>query len=140
MNYMEQKADDQITAGIEMKDALEARIVLAVVMGWTHAEDKSNLAEWKGMWFRPDGAVPMPCPNPFADANDDYAILEHMRTKYLGKGFEHEKQWSAFCEALWSVPTIYGSLLFYKIGDYARARLKMIDRQEGRGGKVEGGG
>jgi len=53
---------------------------------------------------------------PFRDANDDYAVLEWMR--------EH-KDWREFRAYLIVEPIDDG--FNYKIGDYARAALKVID-------------
>ena len=92
-----------------MKD----RIKLAEVMGW-----KSHGA---GYWSKPGCGLPlhsrdakllMGPPDPFTDANDDYAVLEWMRN--------NGKYWKAFCG---EVKNWYD----YKIGDYARAALKVIE-------------
>ena len=57
-------------------------------------------------------------PDPFHDANDDYAVLEWMRSS--GKRFDMTMRQGE-----------YGPELFmaskYQIGDYARAALKVIE-------------
>ena len=52
--------------------------------------------------------------NPFADANDDYAVLEWMRDNRTPKDE---------CVDLWLAKAIWR----YEIGDYARAALKVIE-------------
>ncbi len=53
--------------------------------------------------------------NPFTDANDDYAVLEWMRSPLMyGKGFVYTK-----------IFKFLGSE--YQIGDYARACLRILD-------------
>jgi len=57
-------------------------------------------------------------PDPFTDANDDYAVLEWMR----GRGLQDDSN-LAMDEAWFAMPD-KGE---YQIGDYARAALKVID-------------
>lgn len=54
-------------------------------------------------------------PDPFTDANDDYAVLEWVRKTYDKNG----KEW---CNFWFSV----GHQASYKIGNYARAALKLL--------------
>ena len=90
------------------------QIKLAEAMGWT--ETKYH------RWLSP--AREMRCdfpPDPFTDANDDYAVLEWMRDKprYLHNEAD-EIEWCTFsCE----LPNDSWS---YQIGDYARAALKVL--------------
>ncbi len=58
--------------------------------------------------------------NPFTDANDDYAVLEWMRSDEMYV----TPTYPAFCDQL-----LYSErgMPAYKIGDYARAALKVID-------------
>lgn len=51
--------------------------------------------------------------NPFTDANDDYAVLEWMRKE----GWPRWQLISEGCEYCFD----------YKVGDYARAALKVLD-------------
>jgi len=52
--------------------------------------------------------------DPFTDANDDYAVLEWMRN-HRGK----------YCGVIYNV--MDGKSVDYKIGDYARAALEVIE-------------
>jgi len=61
--------------------------------------------------------------DPFTDANDDYAVLEWMRNLH-GTG---ERTWFDFIEAL---DEIQESPHNYKMGDYARACLKVLDNEQ----------
>ena len=113
------------------------RIRLAEAMGWkriprildpnespmvARTGEPEIITEWqdpkdKRMW----GYLPF---NPFTNANDDYAVLEWMRTemlmhdagctfdgfKFILHGLNNEKRH-----------------VDYQIGDYARAALKVID-------------
>ena len=92
----------------------KARIALAEAMGWIVKD---------GDLYNPNDPSPfdemavMPLPNPFTDANDDYAVLEWMRSFVMRhqtstKDFECRLQgWS------WK----------YQIGDYARAACKVLE-------------
>lgn len=104
----------------------EERIKLAEAMGWTNIRSKYIAMEEKSYPF---GVVPgnvndkrfkEQIPDPFTDANDDYAVLEWMRKTDLINSLnvtEYEIQF------WWK----------YKIGDYARAALKMIEQGENDG-------
>jgi len=65
-------------------------------------------------------------PDPFTDANDDYAVLLWMRT--ITGRYEPERQeipkinWKLFCRCLCSRG-------MYEIGDYARAALKVLESE-----------
>ena len=82
------------------------RIKLAEAMEWTN----SHQYRWDGPG---DGEYRNDPPDPFTDANDDYAVLEWMRNN-------------------WTITQLYESIdwhaVNYKIGDFARAALKMLER------------
>jgi len=93
------------------------RIKLAEAMGWVRWEhpNRTHLA-----WTHPDidklAALECGLPDPFTDANDDYAVLEWMRVEVRREGIS----WLNGCGLL--------SLAAhnYQIGDYARACLKVL--------------
>ena len=97
------------------------RIKLAEAMGWklkrkSHRGFGGQPIE-RRVWHNPEGITyrGIKLPDPFTDANDDYAVLEWMRENHrvemrrayndLGTSY----QWN------------------YKIGNNARAALKVID-------------
>lgn len=93
------------------------RIKLAEAMGWEqHAH---------GWWSSPRGKSGIchhgidtdKLPDPYTDANDDYAVLEWMRFNGLNEDscLEMDEPYAALPDK--------GS---YQIGDYARAALKVI--------------
>ena len=97
------------------------QIKLAETMGWTPLDGKLT------GWFLPPG-VPETLegisqrqwrddlPDPFTDANDDYAVLAY---------FRHEITDPVLYQAFqFSMPD---DPIDYEIGDYARAALKVID-------------
>jgi hypothetical protein len=91
------------------------RIRLAEAMGWEH--NKGWPVPYDGDWWKsPDGNLSVTLDfDPYTDANDDYAVLEWMRlngAENMPDDFPHSRQ------------------AYYKIGDYARAALKVIDSQE----------
>jgi len=73
-------------------------------------------------------------PDPFTDANDDYAVLEFVR-KSVPNGTQPGDKWRPFYDALrepTDSPVVRGNLkpmASYQIGDYARAALKVIDNE-----------
>ena len=83
---------------------------LAEAMGWTETKYQR--------WLSPDRK--MRCdfpPDPFTDASDDYAVLEWIRSQgvigsWIATQLGKDNKWS----------------IDYKIGDYARAALKVIER------------
>jgi len=103
----------------------KARIALAKAMGIHEGvPGASNTA-----WFGPDNKfVKRTLPNPFTDANDDYAVLEWMRRLDHGAFNEttrHDlEQWDIYCEALCDTAEHSWE---YNIGDYARAACKVLD-------------
>ena len=87
------------------------RIKLAEAMGW--------MTTAAGQWFYgPDhlsGYQDNP-PDPFTDANDDYAVLRWFAEQ------EDSQQREGFLEIIYDI-----RLTDYVIGDYARAALKVLD-------------
>ncbi len=91
----------------------EARIKLAEAMGWKPLGGEWDLKGDRPAWEGPDIIGDFDdLPDPFTDANDDYAVLKWMLVKtpdashgriYLGNKWD------------------------YKIGDYARAACKVLD-------------
>ena len=102
------------------------RIKLAEAMGWTRSPNLIDPQVWHppgesvdeaGWWFE------YMLPDPFTDANDDYAVLEwilsdgsvwpkvsdELTTVFIDRDEYHELHVTA-----------------YRIGDYARAALKVI--------------
>jgi len=59
------------------------------------------------------------CPDPFTDANDDYAVLEWMRSLEGNEKHNFHAPSPMFSTIPWD----------YKIGDYARACLKVINNE-----------
>jgi len=58
--------------------------------------------------------------DPFTDANDDYAVLEWMREQPK----EQFSQFALRCNIHWM-----DDWTLYKIGDYARAALKVLENE-----------
>ena len=93
-------------------------IRLAEAMGWTFTPNA---------WTDPNGKVFDLCLrndlpfHPFTDANDDYAVLEWMRNE---KDLLDDS--NIAMDVAWKALPEKG---VYKIGDYARAALKVIDGQ-----------
>ena len=72
-------------------------------------------------------------PDPFTDANDDYAVLEWMRNTCPGgcfdDGYGDERPlWVAILAQVMEADDCENCLDYgvYKIGDYARAALKVL--------------
>ena len=63
----------------------------------------------------------IPIFDPFTDANDDYAVLEWAHEQVDSGAWEPRGKWATFADELF-FPTEN-----YKIGDYARAALKVIE-------------
>jgi len=107
----------------------DARIRLAEAMGWTNIRRESN-AEFKDLGFYgipPNNNYKQGLPNPFTNANDDYAVLNWAARGDKGLGF-YERFVSAFnsiqeAELHQTCKTNIG----YRIGDYARAALEELD-------------
>ena len=93
------------------------RIKLAEAMGWRLQQEDGPRNHDSRLWLDPDGVggyFTYALPNPLEDANDDYAVLEWMR----GEGL------IGWHNALDETPQDH-----YKIGDYARAALKVIEKE-----------
>ena len=73
--------------------------------------------------------------NPFTDANDDYAVLEWMREKTPSIG-THIK-WASDDEGWVFFNELHLHKVDYKIGDYARAALKALERVQTRRAQKE---
>jgi hypothetical protein len=106
-------------------DDMNDRIKLAEAMGW----QKHDHEEW---WQSPTFSrfkTAEHLPDPFTDANDDYAVLEWARGVDGFSNQDHENRWGEFLVA----PTDYPALKHkaaYQIGDYARAALKVINNEQ----------
>ena len=93
------------------------RIKLAEAMGWKHEQMRENLR--RACWHLPpaeDWRYSAALPDPYTDANDDYAVLEWMRK-------ENNKPWQ------FELSQLDGRKRYkwdYQIGDYARAALKVL--------------
>ena len=97
------------------------RIKLAEAMGWRRINNEDPYW-WPPKELIPKGALAYDyvgfdqLPDPFTDANDDYAVLEWYRKKYGTPSLEADNL------------EMYLPLAFnYQIGDYARAALMVID-------------
>ena len=92
-------------------------------------KDRTRLAEAMGYklcrthglqgqqyWSIPGGGGTTELPDPFTDANADYAVLEWMRDKFgePSIGFAEFADYLALAES-------------YRVGDYARAALAVLD-------------
>ena len=100
----------------------EKRIKLAEAMGYVTTRQSK---EWHGkVWegLTPEGDHSWRLPNPWSDANDDYAVLEWMRSlRGLGIGDNRWGWWGKFSD------TLTLRCRDYQIGDYANAALKVIE-------------
>jgi len=110
---------------------MNERIKLAEAMGWIAVtENRWVHEECKGKgpldWDDRDAKYDFELPDPFTDANDDYAVLERMRSDYRWQKFKNELVNARKIDAKW-----HGSQYTwnYQIGDYARAALAVIGRR-----------
>jgi hypothetical protein len=97
------------------------RIRLAEAMGWKrldHTPDRwfNDAPEHRQEECRHTEYLP----DPLTDANDDYAVLEWVRTDAI--------DWDAFVKAL-PTQNLWHFVQEYKIGDYARAALRVLDNE-----------
>lgn len=102
----------------------QERIRLAEAMGYETI--RRGVDFWEGI--APTGDHTWRLPDPFTDANDDYAVLEWARSD------ERRMQFPAFVGALSDVMDIRlqpGHSANYQIGDYARAALKVLEKDDG---------
>lgn len=90
----------------------EDRIKLAEAMDWVTT---SEFVTPHG--YSPDVATPRPLPDPFTDANDDYACLTWMS----------DKGWFDTGGKARHVVPMQAEMFCYQIGDFARAALKVLD-------------
>ena len=86
------------------------RMTLAEAMGWAECG--------KTMGKPPNRLTFSELPDPFTDANDDYAVLEWMR------GSNSLLNWSDVKDHIFEIT---GKAWSYRVGDYARAALKVIE-------------
>jgi len=98
------------------------RIKLAEAMGWRWREtlDGPKRVEMN-YWQEPSGAIHSSF-DPFTDANDDYAVLEWMRDG----GPDRTVPFFAAMKVHKDAPALFA--FDYKIGDYARAALKVAEK------------
>ncbi len=84
--------------------------------------DRIKLADAMGISYRANRrkTLYVGLPDPFTDANDDYAVLEWMREKYseaiVGQALSNDPN-DMYCHLQTR----------YYLGDYARAALKVIE-------------
>lgn len=110
------------------------RIKLAEARGWKHYPPSEGGIQDKKLWHWELGRgtrnkqiawYPHELPDPFTDANDDYAVLEWIRNDFcvVNKGEWLEgmsEKWKLFKDNL-------PPHQLYQIGNYAKAALKVID-------------
>ena len=102
------------------------RIRLAEAMGWRRGAIHTVAVMGRPIpaqrWTDPRGAdrAPSALPDPFTDANDDYAVLEWMRDIE-----EETPRWRAFKDTMleWATSHSWN----YRVGDWARAALAALD-------------
>ena len=106
------------------------RIRLAEAMGWTHIRMKWVAMEEKSYPF---GCVPRnvndkhlkeQIPDPYTNANDDYAVLEWMRDD--SRCMEFPRYVGALSDVM-DKRLAASHAANYQIGDYARAALKVLE-------------
>ena len=89
-------------------------------MGWTNVREESDAAfKDLGLWgFPPNSNYKRGIPDPFTDANDDYAVLEWMRDTYepdlIEAAFDHDG---------------YGHRWAYEVGNNAKAALIILNNE-----------
>ena len=129
----------------------EKRTKLAEAMGWKRSPPLVANAEMPPYkdgemicdthWILPNKGVVWSIdelPDPFTDANDDYAVLERVRTEILkedsiiDEAAFHDTLADCFWMNLYQEPRRYPEprstiSIGYQIGDYARAVLKVIE-------------
>lgn len=106
---------------MDMQQIKELRIKLAEVMGWERREHKTTSGVIP-YWYNTQSPVPDKgdCPDPFADANDDYAVLCWLR------GFVEDS--NEIIDAL-EQRSVF-SVVDYEVGDYARAALTVLQQHK----------
>ena len=110
----------------------QARIRLAEARGWvptsicTSPSGVRDVTRWRSPSGKPNQTI-KDLPDPFTDANDDYAVLEWMRESHLWQEFKATLHGLRCNEkAEWRSGMYTWS---YEVGDYARAALKVIEGQ-----------
>lgn len=119
--------------------SMEDRILLAEARGWTPQTNEPN---GEPVWLSPDGEDPcylFELPDPFTDANEDYAMLEWMRPDDAQNskpimGPEHER-WRDFIFELRLLQLKRGKesdaiYEAYELGDNARAAVIVIKQED----------
>jgi len=103
------------------------RIKLAEAMGWERYAPRFRFETGKRpLWIKGDEQrKASELPDPFTDAIDDYAVLEWMRGD---EDAMETPRWRAFKDYFIEV-TADWNIWNYKIGDFARAALKVIDHE-----------
>ena len=100
------------------------RIRLAEAMGYVTTRQTK---EWHGDRWEgrtPDGEATWRLPDPFTDANDDYAVLEWMRDD--SRRMEFPRYVGALSDVM-DKRLAASHAANYQIGNYARAALKVLD-------------
>jgi len=96
------------------------RIKLAEAMGWGRVPLKVFSGENSRVWESPEGVQAADSlPDPFTDANDDYAVLE-----WAIKNLDPD----AYFAALTKVVGSYAYLTEYRIGYWATAALRVLEQ------------
>jgi len=111
-----------------MKDRIKYRIKLCEAMGWvctsktTYTDGSVHKAFWRDPETGTGGNAACDLPDPFTSANDDYAVLEWLRS-------DNDRADAAFeaLENMTHCPLPSEFSINYEIGDYARAALKVIE-------------
>jgi hypothetical protein len=112
-------------------DLIEKQIKLAEAMGWVRINDE-DMAWWPAPYIIDRIKKEYPdalcvdyvgrdgLPDPFTDANDDYAVLEWLREKYDAQ------------EVINAFESMDGGNCcdLYEVGNYARAALKVINNEQ----------
>lgn len=105
-------------------------VVLAEFIGWKPYDRRV----YSDMWISPSGKRFQSfdnLPNPYADANADYAYLEFARNEFhLNKGGKVTEEWSAFVEHLCYLPDRPNGKPWYEIGHFADALYVVIEAMD----------
>ena len=95
------------------------RILLAEALGWTKWDYPMDRSQ--PYFERPSGAiVALSSFDPFTDANDDYAVLQHVLESQRSGNPVH---WAKFKKGMTNQ---FRKIWMYEIGDYARAYLTVL--------------
>jgi len=113
----------------------EGRIKLAEAMGWERGEVHTVVVMGRPIsaqrWIDPAGndRAPSSLPDPFTSAKDDYAVLEWMRLQSSDYTNDDGLLYETAMEFMHELDNC--DLSAYQIGDYARAALTVVARQQG---------